>query len=176
MQINVNGRSHEVNVEPDTPLLWVIREQVGLTGTKYGCGIAQCGACTVHINGEPVRSCSVPVSTAEGKRIVTIEGLSRDSSHPVQKAWAALDVPQCGYCQSGQIMTAAALLRRKPRPTDRDIDEAMTNICRCGTYQRVRAAIHLAAGNDKGGGSVIHMEAGKSDGAPTGKPEREEIH
>jgi isoquinoline 1-oxidoreductase alpha subunit len=176
MQINVNGRSHEVNVEPDTPLLWVIREQVGLTGTKYGCGIAQCGACTVHLDGEPVRSCSIPVSKAEGKRVVTIEGLSRDSSHPVQKAWAALDVPQCGYCQSGQIMAAAALLRKSPRPTDKDIDEAMTNICRCGTYQRVRAAIHLAAGNDKGGGSVIHVQAGKQDGAPTGKPEREEVH
>jgi isoquinoline 1-oxidoreductase subunit alpha len=176
MQINVNGRSHEVNVEPDTPLLWVIRDQVGLTGTKYGCGVAQCGACTVHLDGQPVRSCSTPVSAAEGKRIVTIEGLSRNSSHPVQKAWAELDVPQCGYCQSGQIMAAAALLRKKPRPTDKDIDEAMTNICRCGTYQRIRAAIHLAAGNDKGGGSVIHMEAGKSDGAPIGKPEREEVH
>ena len=176
MQINVNGRSHEVNVEPDTPLLWVIREQIGLTGTKYGCGVAQCGACTLHVDGEPVRSCAMPVSAAEGKRIVTIEGLSRSSSHPVQKAWAELDVPQCGYCQSGQIMAAAALLRKKPRPTDKDIDEAMTNICRCGTYQRVRAAIHLAAGNDKGGGSVIHMQAGKQDGAPTGKPEREEVH
>jgi len=157
MQINVNGRSHEVNVEPDTPLLWVIREQVGLTGTKYGCGVAQCGACTVHLDGEPVRSCSVPVSAAEGKRVVTIEGLSRDSSHPVQKAWAAYDVPQCGYCQSGQVMAAAALLKRKPNPTDADIDAAMTNICRCGTYQRIRAAIHAAAGNDKGGGSIIHI-------------------
>ena len=146
MQITVNGRSHEVNVEPDTPLLWVIRDQVGLTGTKYGCGVAQCGACTVHLDGEPVRSCSMPVSAAEGKRIVTIEGLSRNSSHPVQKAWAELDVPQCGYCQSGQIMAAAALLRKKPRPTDKDIDEAMTNICRCGTYQRIRRAIHRAAG------------------------------
>jgi isoquinoline 1-oxidoreductase alpha subunit len=159
MQINVNGRSHEVNVEPDTPLLWVIREQVGLTGTKYGCGIAQCGSCTVHLDGEPVRSCSVPVSAAAGKRVVTIEGLSRDSSHPVQRAWAALDVPQCGYCQSGQIMAAAALLRKNPSPTDKDIDEAMTNICRCGTYQRVRAAIHQAAGTAKGGGSIIHFQA-----------------
>ena len=165
MQINVNGRSHEVNVEPDTPLLWVIREQVGLTGTKYGCGVAQCGACTVHLDGEPVRSCSMPVSAAAGKRIVTIEGLSRDSSHPVQKAWVDLDVPQCGYCQSGQIMAAAALLRKNPRPTDKDIDVAMTNICRCGTYQRVRAAIHQAAGTAKGGGSVIHMMGATPDTA-----------
>jgi aerobic-type carbon monoxide dehydrogenase small subunit (CoxS/CutS family) len=164
MQINVNGRSHDVNVEPDTPLLWVIRDQVGLTGTKYGCGVAQCGACTVHLDGEPVRSCSIPASAAEGKRIVTIEGLSRSSSHPLQKAWADLDVPQCGYCQSGQIMAAAALLRKKPRPTDRDIDEAMTNICRCGTYQRIRAAIHQAAGTGKGGGSIIHIEAAVNDG------------
>ena len=146
MQININGRSHEVNVEPDTPLLWVIREQVGLTGTKYGCGIAQCGACTVHLDGEPVRSCSVPVSAVAGKRIVTIEGLSRNSSHPVQRAWVALDVPQCGYCQSGQIMAAVALLRKNSNPTDKDIDEAMTNICRCGTYQRIRAAVHQASG------------------------------
>jgi isoquinoline 1-oxidoreductase alpha subunit len=165
MQINVNGRSHEVNVEPDTPLLWVIREQVGLTGTKYGCGVAQCGACTVHLDGEPVRSCSMPVSAAAGKRIVTIEGLSRDSSHPVQKAWVDLDVPQCGYCQSGQIMAAAALLRKNPRPSDKDIDVAMTNICRCGTYQRVRAAIHQAAGTAKGGGSVIHMMGAAPDTA-----------
>ncbi len=163
IQLNVNGRPHQVDVEPDTPLLWVIREQVGLTGTKYGCGVAQCGACTVHLDGEPVRSCSLPVSAAAGKRITTIEGLSRDSSHPVQKSWAALDVPQCGYCQSGQIMAAAALLAKKPRPTDKDIDEAMTNICRCGTYQRIRAAIHMAAGTDKGGGSIIHMGTG-----PTG--------
>lgn len=146
MQLNINGRSHEIDVEPDTPLLWVIREQVGLTGTKYGCGVAQCGACTVHIEGEPVRSCSLPVSAAAGKRITTIEGLSKDNSHPVQKAWAAIDVPQCGYCQSGQIMAAAALLAKKPKPTDKDIDEAMTNICRCGTYHRIRAAIHIAAG------------------------------
>lgn len=146
MQLNINGRSHEIDVEPDTPLLWVIREQVGLTGTKYGCGVAQCGACTVHIEGEPVRSCSVSVSAAAGKRITTIEGLSKDNSHPVQKAWAAIDVPQCGYCQSGQIMAAAALLAKKPKPTDKDIDEAMTNICRCGTYHRIRAAIHIAAG------------------------------
>ena len=159
IQLNINGQPQQVDVEPDTPLLWVIREQVGLTGTKYGCGVAQCGACTVHVDGEPVRSCSMPVSAAAGKRIVTIEGLSRDSSHPVQKAWLELDVPQCGYCQSGQIMAAAALLAKNPRPTDKDIDEAMTNICRCGTYQRIRAAVHLAAGTGKGGGSIIHMAA-----------------
>jgi isoquinoline 1-oxidoreductase alpha subunit len=159
VQLNINGRSQQVDVEPDTPLLWVIREQVGLTGTKYGCGVAQCGACTVHIDGEPVRSCTMPVSAAAGKRITTIEGLSRDGSHPVQKAWAELDVPQCGYCQSGQIMAAAALLGKKPQPTDKDIDEAMTNICRCGTYQRIRAAVHIAAGTAKAGGSIIHMAA-----------------
>jgi isoquinoline 1-oxidoreductase alpha subunit len=159
VQLNINGRSTQVDVEPDTPLLWVIREQVGLTGTKYGCGIAQCGACTVHVNGEPVRSCSMPVSAAAGKSITTIEGLSRDSSHPVQKAWAALDVPQCGYCQSGQIMAAAALLQKKPQPTDKDIDEAMTNICRCGTYQRIRAAVHMAAGSAKIGGDAAPADA-----------------
>jgi isoquinoline 1-oxidoreductase alpha subunit len=164
--INVNGNSHQLDVEPEMPLLWALREILGLTGTKYGCGIAACGACTVHLDGEPVRSCSLPVSAAAGKRVVTIEGLSRDSSHPLQKAWVALDVPQCGYCQSGQIMAAAALLRKTPKPTDRDIDEAMTNICRCGTYQRIRAAIHLAAGTGQGGGSIIHMgaEAGAADG------------
>ena len=155
VQLNINGRSQQVNVEPDTPLLWVLREQVGLTGTKYGCGVAQCGACTVHIDGEPVRSCSMPVSAAAGKRITTIEGLSRDGSHPVQKAWAELDVPQCGYCQSGQIMAAAALLKKNSRPTDKDIDEVMTNICRCGTYQRIREAVHLAAGTaNTGRGSL----------------------
>jgi isoquinoline 1-oxidoreductase subunit alpha len=133
-------------VEPDTPLLWVIREQIGLTGTKFGCGVALCGACSVHLNGEVVRSCSIPVANIKPTdRIVTIEGLSPTSSHPVQKAWADLDVPQCGYCQSGQIMAAAALLRKKPKPTDQDIDEAMTNICRCGTYQRIRAAVHRAS-------------------------------
>ena len=157
MQLNVNGRNYEVDVEPDTPLLWAIREQVGLTGTKYGCGVAQCGACTVHLDGEPVRSCSLPVSAAAGRRVVTIEGLSAGSSHPLQKAWVELDVPQCGYCQSGQIMAAAALLRKNPKPSDKDIDEAMTNICRCGTYQRIRAAIHLAARTGKGIGSVIHV-------------------
>ena len=166
MELNVNGTSHDINVEPDMPLLWALRDVLGLTGTKYGCGIAQCGACTVHLDGEPVRSCSVPVSAVAGKRITTIEGLSRNSSHPVQRAWLALDVPQCGYCQSGQIMAAAALLRKNSRPTDKDIDEAMTNICRCGTYQRIRAAIHLAAGNDKGGGSVIHVGSQIIEGAP----------
>ena len=148
--LDINGKAHDVQVEADTPLLWVIREQVGLTGTKYGCGVAQCGACSVHINGELKRSCSIPVGSIKATdRIVTIEGLSASSSHPVQKAWAALDVPQCGYCQSGQIMAAAALLKAKPRPTDADIDEAMTNICRCGTYQRIRAAVHQAAAETK---------------------------
>jgi isoquinoline 1-oxidoreductase alpha subunit len=145
-KLSVNGQPREVDVEDDTPLLWVLREQLGLTGTKYGCGVAQCGACSVHINGEVRRSCSIPVGTlAAGDRIVTIEGLSRDRSHPVQQAWAQVDVPQCGYCQSGQLMAAAALLAKKPQPTDADIDEAMTNICRCGTYQRIRAAVHVAA-------------------------------
>ena len=146
-KLNINGNQYDVDAEPDTPLLWVIREQVGLTGTKYGCGIAQCGACSVHINGEVQRSCSMPVSALQpSDRIVTIEGLSPTGSHPVQKAWAAIDVPQCGYCQTGQIMAAAALLRKTPKPSDKDIDEAMTNLCRCGTYQRIRAAVHLAAG------------------------------
>ena len=146
MRLTINGKSHEVDVDPTTPLLWVIREQVGLTGTKYGCGVAQCGACSVHINGEVRRSCSIPVGSLKaGDKITTIEGLSRNASHPVQKAWAALDVPQCGYCQSGMLMAAAALLKAKPKPTDGDIDQAMTNICRCGTYNRVRAAIKLAA-------------------------------
>ncbi len=180
MQLNVNARSYEVDIEPETPLLWVLREIIGLTGTKYGCGIAQCGACTVHLDGEPVRSCSVPVAKVAGRRITTIEGLSRDSSHPVQRAWVELDVPQCGYCQSGQIMAAAALLAKNPQPTDQEIDAAMTNICRCGTYQRVRAAIHLAAGTGKGGGSVIHLgtgagaaKAAADDGA---KPGPAEVH
>jgi isoquinoline 1-oxidoreductase alpha subunit len=163
IQLNINGKTHQVDVEPDTPLLWVIREQVGLTGTKYGCGVAACGACTVHLDGEPVRSCSLPVSAVSGRRVITIEGLSSNSSHPVQKAWVELDVPQCGYCQSGQIMAAAALLAKKPKPTDKDIDEAMTNICRCGTYQRIRAAVHLAAGSGKRGGSIIHMGAATAD-------------
>ena len=145
-KLNINGKLRDVQVESDTPLLWVIREQVGLTGTKYGCGVAQCGACSVHINDAVQRSCSIRVGDVQATdRIITIEGLSATSSHPVQKAWAALDVPQCGYCQSGQIMAASALLAVNPRPTDKDIDAAMTNVCRCGTYQRIRAAVHLAA-------------------------------
>ncbi len=144
--LNVNGSNREFQAEADTPLLWVLREQLGLTGTKYGCGIAQCGACTVHIDGVPTRSCVRPASTVSAtEKVVTIEGLSKNASHPVQKAWAALDVPQCGFCQAGMIMAAAALLRDKPKPTDADIDAAMTNICRCGTYNRVRAAIKQAA-------------------------------
>jgi isoquinoline 1-oxidoreductase subunit alpha len=144
--LNVNGKQREVDAEADTPLLWVLREQIGLTGTKYGCGIAQCGACTVHIDGEAVRSCVRPLSSvAANDKVVTIEGLSSDGSHPLQKAWAALDVPQCGFCQCGMIMAAAALLKAKPKPSDSDIDAAMTNICRCGTYNRIRAAIKLAA-------------------------------
>ena len=146
-QLTVNGTARSVDAENEMPLLWVLREVLGLTGTKYGCGIAQCGACTVHLDGVPVRSCSIPGSAVAGRSITTIEGLSPDRSHPIQKAWAELDVPQCGYCQSGQIMAAAALLKNKPKPTDRDIDEAMSNLCRCGTYQRVRSAIHVAAGN-----------------------------
>jgi isoquinoline 1-oxidoreductase alpha subunit len=150
-RLNINGKTHEVEAEPDTPLLWVIREQLGMTGTKFGCGIAQCGACSIHLNGEVTRSCSLPLSAVSATdKITTIEGLSADASHPVQKAWAALDVPQCGYCQSGQIMAAAALLAKTPKPTDHDIDEAMTNICRCGTYQRIRAAVHAAAGQTEG--------------------------
>jgi len=146
-RLNINGKVHEVQAEDDTPLLWVIREQVGLTGTKYGCGVAQCGACSVHINGELQRSCMLPVGSVKASdRIVTIEGLSSNASHPVQKAWAEVDVPQCGYCQSGQIMAAAALLAKNPKPSDADIDAAMTNICRCGTYQRIRTAVHVAAG------------------------------
>jgi isoquinoline 1-oxidoreductase alpha subunit len=146
MQINVNGKTVDAAAGEATPLLWVLREQLGLTGTKYGCGIAQCGACTVHINGEAQRSCVIPVSALKADdKIVTIEGLSPDSSHPVQKAWAEIDVPQCGYCQSGMIMAAAALLAKKPNPTDADIDAEITNICRCGTYRRVRKGIHLAA-------------------------------
>jgi len=164
--LNINGKPYDVQVEPDTPLLWVIREQVGLTGTKYGCGVAQCGACSVHLNGEVRRSCSIPVSAVKaGDKIVTIEGLSPDSSHPVQRAWLEVDVPQCGYCQSGQIMAAAALLAKNPKPTDQDIDQAMTNICRCGTYVRIRAAVHMAAGNSRGRGSIIHM-ADAADAVP----------
>ena len=144
--LNVNGKPYTFEAESDTPLLWVLREQLGLTGTKYGCGVAQCGACTVHIDGVPTRSCVRPLSTVQAtEKIVTIEGLSPSGSHPVQKAWVALDVPQCGFCQSGMIMAAAALLTDKPNPTDADIDAAMTNICRCGTYNRIRAAIKVVA-------------------------------
>jgi isoquinoline 1-oxidoreductase subunit alpha len=145
--LNINGQSRNVEVEADTPLLWVLREQLGMTGTKYGCGIAQCGACTVHIDGAAVRSCVMPVSALQPtQKVVTIEGLSKNTSHALQKAWLQHDVPQCGYCQSGMLMAAAALLRDKPKPSDADIDAAMTNICRCGTYNRVRAAIKSAAG------------------------------
>jgi len=147
LTLTVNGKTHRVDVEPDMPLLWVLRDVIGLTGTKYACGISVCGACTVHVNGEAVRSCVLPVSAAVGKRITTIEGLSADSNHPVQRAWIELDVPQCGYCQSGQIMAAAALLAKIPKPTDADIDRVMSGVlCRCGTYQRIRAAIKKAAG------------------------------
>ena len=162
-KLNVNGTVRDHDAEPETPLLWVLREQLGLTGTKYGCGVAQCGACTVHIDGVAVRSCVMPVSAVQPtSKVVTIEGLSRDASHPLQKAWAALDVPQCGYCQSGMIMAAAALLKAKPRPSDADIDEAMTNICRCGTYNRVRAAIKQAAGmptaRNASAQEIIHVD------------------
>ena len=144
--LNVNGQVRTHDAEPDTPLLWVLREQLGLTGTKYGCGIAQCGACTVHIDGVPSRSCVRPVSSVgAAEKITTIEGLSPDGSHPLQKAWVKLDVPQCGFCQSGMLMTAAALMKAKPNPSAQDVREAMTNICRCGTYNRVQAAIQLAA-------------------------------
>lgn len=144
--LNINGQSHTVDVDPQMPLLWVIRDFIGLKGTKFGCGIAQCGACTVHFDGEPIRSCSYPVQGAVGKKITTIEGISDNIDHPIQKAWIAQQVPQCGYCQSGQIMSAVALLNHKPKPTDADIDAAMSgNICRCGTYQRIRKAIHQAA-------------------------------
>lgn len=145
-EININSKPYKVDVEPNMPLLWVIRDFVGLTGTKFGCGIAQCGACTVHLEGNPIRSCSFPASAAAGKKITTIEGISQNVDHAIQKAWIELQVPQCGYCQSGQIMSAVALLKSKPSPTDADIDVAMQgNLCRCGTYQRVRSAIHRAA-------------------------------
>jgi aerobic-type carbon monoxide dehydrogenase small subunit (CoxS/CutS family) len=144
--IIVNGKRHQVDVDPDTPLLWALRENLGLTGTKFGCGIAQCGACTVHLDGQPIRSCITPIGSVKGKRITTIEGLSANGSHSLQKAWIAEEVPQCGYCQSGQIMSAAALLAKTPKPTDAQIDTAMTgNICRCGTYQRIKRAIRRAA-------------------------------
>ncbi|HEX4648126.1 MAG TPA: (2Fe-2S)-binding protein [Steroidobacteraceae bacterium] len=152
IKLNVNGKDLEVDVDPDTPLLWVLRDTLGLTGTKFGCGAALCGACTVHVDGEPIRSCRTPVSVIGAKKVTTIEGLSSNRSHPVQKAWIELDVPQCGYCQSGQIMSAAALLAHNPQPSDADIDAAMAgNICRCGTYQRIRAAIHRAAQLKSGG-------------------------
>ena len=158
-KLNINGKEQEVQAEADTPLLWVIREQAGLTGTKFGCGIAQCGACSVHINGNLVRSCAMPLSAVkESDKIVTIEGLSPTASHPVQKAWMQIDVPQCGYCQSGQIMAATALLAKNPKPTNTDIDAAMTNICRCGTYQRIRAAIHTAAGNTTAAAEIMANE------------------
>ena len=143
--ITVNGKGHQIDIEPETPLLWVIRDELGLTGTKFGCGIAQCGACTVHVNGEAIRSCSIQVGDVAGKSITTIEGLSPDSRHPVQQAWLAEDVPQCGYCQSGQIMAAVTLLKEHPQPSDADIDANLTNICRCGTYVHIRRAIHRAA-------------------------------
>jgi isoquinoline 1-oxidoreductase subunit alpha len=151
--LQVNGKNVQVEVSPDTPLLWVLRDTLGMTGTKFGCGIAQCGACTVHLNDNAVRSCSLPVSSVGNNKITTIEGLSEKGDHPVQLAWDEADVPQCGYCQAGQIMSAAALLKRKPKPTDQDIDTAMAgNICRCGTYKRIRTAIHAAAAQ-KGGKS-----------------------
>ena len=146
IKLNVNGQTRNVDVDPNTPLLWVLREWLGMTGTKYGCGVAQCGACTVHLDGVAMRSCQVPVGSASQAHITTIEGLSADGlSHPVQAAWLQHDVPQCGYCQSGQIMAAVALLKQNPKPTDEDINNAVTNICRCGTYQRIREAIHTAA-------------------------------
>ena len=146
ISLNVNNKTYQIDADPNMPLLWAIRDLVGLTGTKYGCGVAQCGACTVHLNGEAVRSCVTKVSRAVGQKVVTIEGLSENNDHPLQQAWQEIDVPQCGYCHSGQLMSAAVLLREKPDPTDQDIDDAMAgNICRCGTYLRVRKAIHLAA-------------------------------
>lgn len=149
ISFSVNGESVSVDVAPDTPLLWVLREQLHLTGTKFSCGAGLCGACTVHLDGEPLRSCQMPVSSVAGRAVTTIEGLSEDGDHPVQRAWVAEQVPQCGYCQSGQIMTAVALLRNTPKPTDADIDAAMTGLCRCGTYQRIRRAIHRAAGETR---------------------------
>jgi isoquinoline 1-oxidoreductase alpha subunit len=143
--LKVNGQTHQVDAEPDTPLLWVLRDSIGMTGTKYGCGIAYCGACTVHLDGVALRSCQMPVGDVGDAEVTTIEGLSADSSHPVQQAWREIDVPQCGYCQSGQIMAVAALLAENPEPTDADIDQQLTNICRCGTYARIRMAIHRAA-------------------------------
>jgi isoquinoline 1-oxidoreductase alpha subunit len=145
ISLKVNGQTHQVDAEPDTPLLWVLRDSIGMTGTKYGCGIAYCGACTVHLDGVALRSCQIPVGDVGDAEVTTIEGLSADSSHPVQQAWREIDVPQCGYCQSGQIMAVAALLAENPEPTDAEIDQQLTNICRCGTYARIRMAIHRAA-------------------------------
>ena len=158
-RLTINGKVREHDAEPDTPLLWVLREQLGMTGTKFGCGIAQCGACTVHLDGQPVRSCVLPVSAVQAtQKITTIEGLSPKGDHPLQKAWVQMDVPQCGYCQSGMLMAAAALLKQKPHPTDADIDASITNICRCGTFNRVRAAIKAAAGGNKTAGlDIIHV-------------------
>ena len=154
ISITVNHRSYEVDATPDMPLLWVLRDLLGLTGTKFGCGVAQCGACTVHLNGEAVRSCVTRVSRAAGQEVLTVEGLSANNDHPLQLAWAEFDVPQCGYCQSGQLMSAAELLRENPNPSDRDIDDAMSgNICRCGTYPRIRQAIHMAAELQRKGGA-----------------------
>ena len=148
VRLSVNGKAHDIDVDPETPLLWVLREQLGMTGTKYGCGIAACGSCTVHVDGEAVRSCAMPVSAIAGKKVVTIEGLADNGAlHRVQQAWIDLDVPQCGYCQAGMIMAVSALLKETPKPTDAQIDEAITNICRCGTFPRVRAGIHHAAAN-----------------------------
>ena len=155
LSLSINGALHQLDIEPETPMLWVLRDEVGLTGTKFGCGIAQCGACTVHVDGVATRSCQLPASDAVGKQILTIEGLGAARLHPVQRAWIEHDVPQCGYCQSGQIMAAASLLRENPSPSDADIDAAMTNICRCGTYPRIRAALHRAAALAKSEGGVL---------------------
>jgi isoquinoline 1-oxidoreductase alpha subunit len=147
--LTVNGQTHEIDADPSTPLLWVLRDHLGMTGTKYGCGIAQCGACTVHLDGTPTRSCQVPLDSAAGANVTTIEGLSTDSSHPLQQLWVEMNVPQCGYCQAGMLMAAAALLKQIPDPTDQDIDMYVDNVCRCGTYPRVRAAIHKAAAGSR---------------------------
>jgi len=155
LSLSINGALHQLDIEPETPVLWVLRDEIGLTGTKFGCGIAQCGACTVHVDGVATRSCQLPASDAVGKQILTIEGLGAARLHPVQRAWIEHDVPQCGYCQSGQIMAAASLLRQNPSPSDADIDAAMTNICRCGTYPRIRAALHRAAALAKSEGGVL---------------------
>jgi aerobic-type carbon monoxide dehydrogenase small subunit (CoxS/CutS family) len=169
IKLNVNGQSVEVDVDPETPLLWVLRDTIGLTVTKYGCGMALCGACTVHLNGEPIRSCVTPVSAIGEQPVTTIEGLSKDRSHPVQKAWIEIDVPQCGYCQSGQIMSAVALLAKTPKPDDAQIDEAMAgNLCRCGTYQRIRAAIHRAAGQTSAAGQASAQAGAAGPSSTTG--------